>query len=398
MYEAGSARDSRGTFSRGFPGKGDGAMATDIHAEHVGSLLRQPWLLEAKANYKAGALGLDELRHVEDQAASENIATQKSAGMPVLTDGEVRRETWMAGLLESIGGMTSFGNPDAVIWHRADGEVPPHGETDFDLMVASEKVYQKQRLTAVEARFMAKSVPGQFKVTLMSAAMGGMLWRQEISESAYPTPAELTDDLVKLQIDEIAGLIDIGARWVQLDSLSYNQVFDRKFREATIGDAVPACVILDTSVKADTRIVNGVKAKDPTVTVGMHICRGNNRSAHMASGSYEPVAERLFSEVPVDRFLLEYDTERAGGFEPLRFIPPGRVVVLGLVSSKTPVLEPLDDLKRRVDEASRYVDGDNLAISPQCGFASTSGGNLLTLDEQKAKLELAATAAESIWG
>jgi 5-methyltetrahydropteroyltriglutamate--homocysteine methyltransferase len=373
-------------------------MATDIHAEHVGSLLRQPWLLEARANYKAGGISQEELRRTEDRAASENIAMQQAAGITVFTDGEVRRDTWMAGLLESIGGMTSFGNPDMVIWHREDGGVPPHEETDFDLLVASEKVYQKQKLTAVEAQYMASRVPGQFKITLMSSAMGGMVWRPEISEKAYPTPAELTDDLVALQIEEICGLIDLGTRWVQLDSLSYNQVFDRKFREATTGDAVPANVILDTSVKADAKIVSGVKAKDPGVTVGMHICRGNNRSAYMATGSYEPVAERLFTEVPVDRFLLEYDSERAGGFEPLRFVPPGRVVVLGLVTSKSPVLESLDNLKRRVDEASRYVDGENLAISPQCGFASTSGGNLLTPDEQKAKLELVATAAAAIWG
>jgi 5-methyltetrahydropteroyltriglutamate--homocysteine methyltransferase len=232
----------------------------------------------------------------------------------------------------------------------------------------------------------------------MSAAMGGMVWRPESSAAVYPDPAELTSDLVKLQIEEISGLIDLGTRWVQLDSLSYNQVFDRKFREATVGPVIPAEVILDASVSADRAIVSGVKAKDAGVTVGMHICRGNNRSAHMASGSYEPVAERLFTEVPADRFLLEFDTERAGGFEPLRFVPPGRVVVLGLISSKTPVLEPMDDLKRRVDEASRYVDGENLAISPQCGFASTSGGNLLTPDQQKAKLELVVTAAQEIWG
>jgi 5-methyltetrahydropteroyltriglutamate--homocysteine methyltransferase len=372
-------------------------MATDIHAEHVGSLLRQPWLLDARAKFKAGAIGTDEIRQAEDRAASENIAMQRAAGMTVFTDGEVRRDTWMAGLLESIGGMTPIGNPDMVTWHRENGEVPPHEETDFDLLVATEKVYQKQRLTAVEAAYMASQVPGQFKITLMSAAMGGMVWRPEISEKAYPTPAELTDDLVALQIEEIAGLIDLGTRRVQLDSLSYNQVFDRKFREATVAQ-VPPEAILDASVTADAKIVKGVKAKDPGVTVGMHICRGNNRSAFMASGSYEPVAERLFTEVPVDRFLLEYDSERAGGFEPLRFVPPGRVVVLGLVTSKSPVLESLDDLKRRVDEASRYVDGENLAISPQCGFASTSGGNMLTPDEQKAKLELVVTAAEQIWG
>jgi 5-methyltetrahydropteroyltriglutamate--homocysteine methyltransferase len=373
-------------------------MATDIHAEHVGSLLRPHWLRDAKASYKAGAIGLDELRHLEDQAASENIAMQKSAGMAVFTDGEVRRETWMAGLLESIGGMTSFGNPDMVTWHLADGEVPPTEETDFDLMVASEKVYQKQRLSAVEAQYMSKAVPSQFKITLMSAAMGGMVWRPEISEAAYPTPAELTDDLVRLQVDEIAGLIDIGARWVQLDSLSYNQVFDRKFREATTGDVVPAGVILDTSVTADAQIVLGVKAKDPTVTIGMHICRGNNRSAYMAKGGYEPVADRLFGEVEVDRFLLEYDTERAGGFEPLRFIRPGTTVVLGLISSKLPELESQDYLRRRIDEAARYVPIENLAISPQCGFASTSQGNVLTPDEQKRKLALVVDTAQKVWG
>jgi 5-methyltetrahydropteroyltriglutamate--homocysteine methyltransferase len=372
-------------------------MATDIHAEHVGSLLRPPWLLAAKARYQAGTASLAHLRSAEDRAADENIARQRAAGMPVLTDGEVRRNNWMAGLLESTGGMTSYGNPDGVIWHRADGQVPPHEETDFDLLVASEKVYQKQNLTAVEAAYLARRAPGAFKVTLMSAAMGGMVWRPEISAAAYPSPAELTEDLVRLQVEEIAGLIDIGTRWVQLDSLSYNQVMDRKFREAS-GSGVPAGIVLDASVKADTAIVAGVRAKDPTVTVGMHVCRGNNRSAYMATGSFEPVAERLFSEVPVDRFLLEYDTERAGGFEPLRFVPPGRTVVLGLITSKSPVLESLDDLRRRVDEASRYVDGENLAISPQCGFASTSGGNLLTLDEQQAKLELVARAAQAIWG
>ena len=326
---------------------------------------------------------------------------QQAAGITVFTDGEVRRDTWMAGLLESIGGMTSFGNPDMVIWHREDGEVPPHEETDFDLLVASEKVYQKQKLTAVEAAYMASAVPGQFKVTLMSAAMGGMVWRPGISDKAYPDPAQLTDDLVALQIEEISGLIDLGTRWVQLDSLSYNQVFDRKFRESTTGDAIPANVILDTSVTADSKIISGVKAKDPGVTVGMHICRGNNRSAYMASGSYEPVAERLFSEVPVDRFLLEYDTPRAGGFEPLRFVPPGPggpTVVLGLVTTKVARLEDPDELCRRIEEAARYVPPENLAISPQCGFASGSLGNLITVDDERRKLELVASTAARVWG
>ena len=144
--------------------------------------------------------------------------------------------------------------------------------------------------------------------------------------------------------------------------------------------------------------MSGIKAAHPGVTVGMHICRGNNRSAYMASGGYEPVAEQLFGTVPVDRFLLEYDDERSGGFEPLRFVRPGAVVVLGLVSTKTPALESQDDLRRRIDEAARYVPLENLALSPQCGFASTSAGNVLTADEQKAKLALVADTAQKVWG
>ena len=151
-------------------------------------------------------------------------------------------------------------------------------------------------------------------------------------------------------------------------------------------------------VAIDSELVRAAKRKDPSVTVGMHICRGNNRSAWMARGSYEPIAERLFGEVGVDRFLLEYDTERAGGFEPLRFIRPGTTVVLGLVSSKVPQLEPQDELRRRIDEAAAYVPLEDLALSPQCGIASTSRGNLLTIDEERRKLALVADAAAKIWG
>jgi 5-methyltetrahydropteroyltriglutamate--homocysteine methyltransferase len=187
-------------------------------------------------------------------------------------------------------------------------------------------------------------------------------------------------------------------RWIQLDSLSYNQVFDPDFRAQTGLSALSPDVILDATVAADAQLVGAAKRRDPGVIVGMHICRGNNRSAWMAQGSYEQVAERLFGEVGVDRFLLEYDSERAGGFEPLRFVRPGTTVVLGLVSSKVPELESEDELRRRIDQAARYVPRAGLAISPQCGFASTSGGNQLTVDEQRRKLELVASTAARVWG
>jgi 5-methyltetrahydropteroyltriglutamate--homocysteine methyltransferase len=371
-------------------------MATDIHAEHVGSLLRQPWLLDARAACQAGRITEADLRAAEDRAADENIGMQRSAGIPVFTDGEVRRTNWMTGILESIGGMSQIETP-SVTWRREDGEIPPEEETDFVMTAATAKVFQKDHLTAVEAAFMASRVPGQFKITMMSAAMSAMTWRPEVSAGAYPDPAELVRDLVALQVAEIGELVALGTRWVQLDSLSYNQVFDGEFRAAT-GNFLDPAVILDGSVAADTDIAGTVKAAHPDLTVGMHICRGNNRSAYMAKGSYGPVAEKLFGTVPVDRFLLEYDTERAGGFEPLRFVRPGAVVVLGLISSKTPVLESQDELRRRIDEASRYVPLENLALSPQCGFASTSAGNVLTPDEQKRKLELVVDTAQKVWG
>jgi 5-methyltetrahydropteroyltriglutamate--homocysteine methyltransferase len=370
-------------------------MGTDIHAEHVGSLLRQPWLMAARADYRAGKITEAELRAAEDRAVSENIATQQAAGLKVFTDGEARRTNWMTGILESIGGMSQIETP-AVTWHRTDGQIPPEEETDFVMTAASAKVFQKDHLTAVEAAYMASQVPGQFKVTMMSAAMGAMTWRPEVSADAYPDPDDLVNDLIALQVAEVSELAGLGARWVQIDSLSYNQVFDDEFRAATLNPLDPAA-ILDGAVTADTKIATGIKAAHPDVTIGMHICRGNNRSAYMAKGGYEPVAERLFT-VPVDRFLLEYDDERSGGFEPLRFVRPDAVVVLGLVSSKTPVLESQDDLRRRIDEAARYVPLENLALSPQCGFASTSAGNVLTPDEQKAKLALVVDTAAKVWG
>ncbi|WP_300609963.1 5-methyltetrahydropteroyltriglutamate--homocysteine S-methyltransferase [Trebonia sp.] len=371
-------------------------MATDYHAEHVGSLLRQPWLLTARAEHRQGRLSDADLRAAEDRAVGENIALQREAGIEVFTDGEARRTNWMTNILESTGGV-SVVETQAVTWRRDSGEEPPIDETDFVMTAATSKVFRENRLTNVEAEYMARHVPGQFKITMMSAAMGGILWRPDVSAGAYPDPAELVNDLVALQIEEIADLVARGTRWVQLDSLSYNQVFDADFRAAT-GNLLDPEIILQASVAADAAIVRAVKDKHPGVTVGMHICRGNNRSAYMAKGGYEPVAERLFGGVDVDRFLLEYDTDRAGGFEPLRFVRPGTVVVLGLISSKVPELESQDGLRRRIDEAARYVPLEDLAISPQCGFASTSAGNVLTVDEEKRKLELVADTAQRVWG
>ncbi len=302
----------------------------------------------------------------------------------------------MAGLLESVGGVVPA-ELAPVRWHRG-GEMAPAEETEFATVAANATVTRQGNRTSTEAAFLAEHAPGPFKITMISASMGGMLWQPGISDVAYPAPGDLVRDLVALQIAEISDLIDQGVRWIQLDSLAYNQVFDEDFRAATGLAGVPPERILDATIAADTELVRAVKRKDADVTIGMHMCRGNNRSAWMSQGSYEPVAERLFGEVEVDRFLLEYDTDRAGGFEPLRFVRPGTTVVLGLVSTKVPQLESADDLQRRVEEASRYVPAGHLALSPQCGFASTSRGNLLTVDDERRKLELVASTARTIWG
>lgn len=370
-------------------------MATKHHAEHVGSLLRPRWLLDARAAHKQGTLDREALREAEDRAALQAIELQRDAGIGVFTDGEMRRDTWMAGLFESLGGVTPVGTP-RVPWHRAGGD-PPAEDTDFDSVAATGKLSRKGNRTSTEASFLAEHAPGPFKITMISSSMGGMIWYPELSAAAYPSPGDLVRDLVALQIAEIESLIDQGVTWIQLDSLSYNQVFDPDFRAATGLAEAPPEVILNATVTADAAVVRAAKRRNPDVTIGMHICRGNNRSAWMSQGSYEPVAERLFGEVGVDRFLLEYDTERAGGFAPLRFVRPGTTVVLGLVSSKLPQPESPDELRRRIDEAARYVPIADLALSPQCGFASTSGGNQLTVDEERRKLELVASTASKVW-
>ncbi|SEG99991.1 5-methyltetrahydropteroyltriglutamate--homocysteine methyltransferase [Nonomuraea solani] len=373
-------------------------MPATHHAEHVGSLLRPPELLQARQARERGEMSDEELVKLEDDAALAAIEVQREAGIEVFTDGEVRRATWMAGLLESLGGVVPV-PPPSPVWYRNGGETVPAEETTFDMVAANAKVTQKTNLTAIEAEFLARHAPGQFKITMMSSSMGNLLWRPELSREVYATPDDLVRDLAALRIKEIEGLLERGVSWIQLDSLSYNNVIDPEFRTRLLGPAAPTGeAVLDMAVTIDAELVRATKRMNPDVTVGLHICRGNNRSAWMSKGGYEPIAERLFGEVPVDRFLLEYDTERAGGFEPLRFVPDGTTVVLGLVSSKVPRLEPQDELRRRIDEAAAYVPLENLALSPQCGFASTARGNLLTVDEERRKLAHVAETAALVWG
>ena len=370
-------------------------MTTEYHAEHVGSLLRPPWLLEARESHAKGALSSDDLRVAEDRAIAEHLAMQRDVGLRVFTDGEARRDSWRAGLMEALDGLVPAQRP--MKWYREGKEVPQE-EIGSGGLAAAARVTMKQDLTGAEAAFMVKHAPGTFKVTMVSSSMGAMIWHPQISAEVYPTPAALIEDLVPLQLAEVDRLAAQGVRWVQLDSLAYNRVFDTGKEDNVRGGLSPE-QLLDATVAVDARLVRAIKRAHPDMTVGLHICRGNARSAYGGSGSYEAVAERLFNEVPVDRFLLEYDTERAGGFEPLRFVPKdGPTVVLGLITTKYPQLEDPAELLRRIGEASRYVPLENLALSPQCGFASGAAGNLITPDDQRRKLELVASTAQQVWG
>ncbi|MBO0689605.1 MAG: cobalamin-independent methionine synthase II family protein [Candidatus Dormibacteraeota bacterium] len=376
------------------------SIATAYHAEHVGSLLRPPELLEARAAYRAGTLPIEGLREAEDRAALDALELQRQAGIEIFTDGEVRRENWMASLLQELGGTQPAPVVDRqVSWRRESGDDPPPEETHFDSVVVAERVYLKEALTSVEATFLAKHAPGQFKITMMSGSMGAVLWSPGLTDRVYASPEDMLQAVVGVQIGEIEGLLESGVSWLQLDSLSYNWIIDEgaRARRAIDQDVGPEGM-LDRAVRLDNQLIAAARAKNPSVTVGLHFCRGNNRSAWFASGGYDPVAEKLFGEVEADRFLLEYDTERSGGFEPLRFVPRGRTVVLGLVSSKLPELEPVDALQRRIEEASKYVPLEDLALSPQCGFASTAAGNLLTVDQERRKLELVVETARKVWG
>jgi 5-methyltetrahydropteroyltriglutamate--homocysteine methyltransferase len=370
-------------------------MTTEYHAEHVGSLLRPQWLLDARESFEKGTLSKEALSEAEDRAIADNLAMQEAAGLRVFTDGEARRESWRAGLIEALDGLVPAERP--MKWYRDGKEVPPE-EIGAGGVAAAAKVTRKHDLTAVEAAFMASHAPGPFKITMISSSMGAMIWHPQVSAAVYPTPASLIEDLVPLQLAEIDRLADQGVRWIQLDSLAYNRVFDTTKEDNVRGGLSPE-QLLDATVTVDAGLVGAIKRAHPEMTVGLHICRGNARSAYGGAGSYEAVAERLFNEVPVDRFLLEYDTERAGGFEPLRFVPKdGPTIVLGLVTTKVPQLEDPAELLRRIGEASRYVPVENLALSPQCGFASGAAGNLITHDDQRRKLELVASTAQMVWG
>jgi 5-methyltetrahydropteroyltriglutamate--homocysteine methyltransferase len=378
-------------------------MAEPFRADHVGSLLRPAALLQARSDVADGRLSAAELREVEDEAVRAALEMQRQVGIDIFTDGEYRRLSWSAAIRESVAGLVPTDRPpiEGLLgeWQGSHAELATSALRTMGSasLVAGEKLRQVRRIAGDEAHFLRLHAPGPWKITMpgpMSSAGG--LFKAGISDAAYPTRHDLALDVVEMLRAEIAALRADGVAYIQLDSLHYlERVADTTIRARMIAAGEDPDRYLDELIELDNATLAG--ARGSGVTVGMHMCRGNNRSAWHAEGSYEPMAEKAFSQLNVDRFLLEYDTERAGGFEPLRFMPRDKMVVLGLISSKEPELESIDQLRRRIDEAAQFVPIENLAISPQCGFASTFLGNLLTWEEQQRKLELVVETARLVW-
>ena len=376
-------------------------MATPYRADHVGSLLRPPALLQARAAHVQDRMTLAQLRQIEDQAILDALEMQRQVGIDVFTDGEYRRISWSAALGESVEGLVD--DPDVAATTQWQGPHREQANATSDAMryahqVVGAKLRQVRRLTAHESGFLKQHAPGPFKITMPGVMTRVVNWyKPGLTDTFYPRRADLVQEFVGMLQREVQALLDEGVSYIQLDSLRYViQLADPRRRQSLMAAGEDPDTALDETIAADNASLRD--ARRPGVTVGLHMCRGNNRSAWAAEGSYEAVAEKAFGALEVDQFLLEYDTERAGGFAPLRFVPRGKTVVLGLISSKDPRLESQDLLRRRIDEAAQYVPLEYLALSPQCGFASTAPGNMLTWGEQRRKLELVVETARKVWG
>ncbi len=359
-------------------------------ADQVGSFLRPPELLESR---RAAARDPERLRALEDRHILRVLAQQQELGFEIFTDGELRRRNFMSDFTDAVEG---FDHGDAVArtWQAGAAAGAPVSSVTG---IVTAKLRQLRRLTAHEVPFLRAHSPGAIKVTLPSATQfPAIAYKREVTDEVYPSHSALLWDIVPIMKAEVAALVADGVQYVQIDAPRYSYYVDPKWRDFVRTEmGLEPDAALDEAVRADNACLEG--AHRAGLTLAMHLCRGNNRSHWYAEGGYDPIAEKLFGTLQVDRFLLEYDDERSGTFEPLRFIPRGKTVVLGLVSSKRPQLESKRELIRRIEEAARYVPLENLALSPQCGFASTMEGNLLSEDDQWAKLRLVVETAQEVW-
>jgi 5-methyltetrahydropteroyltriglutamate--homocysteine methyltransferase len=365
-----------------------------FRADHVGSLLRPRRLLEARDDLTRGSITAAELRTIEDEEITKLVQMQRDVGLQSATDGELRRGSWHMDFIYQLGGIEKVQGDIEVHFRNADGTV------DFKpaAIAVTDKVRLDHNIFEEDFRFL-QSVAGDGVTPKLTIPSPNMVHyrsgRAALDPDVYPDIEPFWSDLQAAYARQIAAVAALGCHYLQLDDTSLAYLNDPSQREYLTARGEDTPHLLDTYIR---NINNALAGRPEGLTITTHLCRGNFRSSWAAEGSYEYVAETLFGQLDVDGFFLEYDDARSGGFEPLRFVPPGKMVVLGLVTSKRPELEDKDDLRRRIEQAARHVPLEQLCLSPQCGFSSTLEGNALTYDDQKAKLALVVETAAEVWG
>jgi 5-methyltetrahydropteroyltriglutamate--homocysteine methyltransferase len=358
-----------------------------VHSDVIGSLLRPQSLLDAQAQLRERAISPAEFKRIEDRAVDEAVAMQQDAGLDVVTDGEMRRYAFYGHLVDALEGFDKVGGW-SITFRDDQGQ-----EARLARPVVVEKLKWRRQMSVEEFTYLRGRTSRPVKVTLVSAQQAAAYYDPDKSRAAYATRDAYLADLVDFTRCEIAELKRLGCEYVQIDAPQYAALLDETIREGYRKRGADPDALLDACIELDNAIIQGHGG----VTFGIHICRGNHKSMFYASGGYDRIAHKIFQRSRFDRFLLEYDDERSGSFEPLKHVPDDRTVVLGLVSSKKPALETKSELCARIDAASKIVPLDRLALSPQCGFASTHEGNRLSPDDQRRKLELVAETAREVW-
>jgi 5-methyltetrahydropteroyltriglutamate--homocysteine methyltransferase len=371
--------------------------------DQVGSLLRPKRLKDTYARYGNGEIPDSELVRFQDETVKNLIAKQEALGISILTDGEFRRLNFQDSFVESVSGFVpkkqtlQFQESRTVGGEALQRWVADSGKTDPALQYwrpISERLRLAQNVPLSEWRSASALTKNPVKVTLIATDRIWENFQRQNAAGVYANPDDYRADVIAIEREIVTQLAEAGCPYIQHDAPSYTAYVDAKSLERMHALGIDPIKQMNESIAADNAVIDGIS----DVTFGIHLCRGNVRSMWHREGGYDAIAEKLFNGLRHDRFLLEYDTERAGTFEPLRFVPKDKIVVLGLVSSKVPQLESANELKRRIDEASRYIPLDQLALSPQCGFSSNIVGNLISEDDQWRKLELVQRVALDLWG
>ncbi len=364
-------------------------------ADVVGSLLRPPELLEAARRYAAGEVSASEFKRVEDRAVDWAIGIQERAGLEIVTDGEMRRESFQSQLVEAVEGFGAH-TIDAWLWgdwHGDEGVGDKALERPATLGVFG-KLRRRRHLSAEEFVYARARTSKTVKVTLPSPSLYANLWSPELSREAYPTLDDFLEDVTEILREEVEELARLGATYIQLDAPHYPLLLEKKTREFYERRGWD----LDRWLSRGIELDNYVMGSHPGVTFAFHLCRGNQGSRWLVSGSYEPLARKIFGGINAERLMLEYDDERSGGFEPLSHVPEDKIAVLGLVTTKASRRETPEELEDRLREAANYIPLERLALSPQCGFATSVIGNAISVDDEEYKLRVIAETTERVWG